>query len=135
MRMVVGLLVAAPVAAGSGVGAAFLLPAPSAAPRETAPQAAPAQREITLPAIVTNLAAPPQTFVRLQAALVLDDTSAPPPGAAIADDMMAYLRTLTLDDLRGAGGLVHLRDDLSERARIRSNGAVKRVLFHELVVQ
>ena len=55
--------------------------------------------------------------------------------AKIADDMLAYLRTLTLTQLQGASGLQHLREDLSERAAVRSEGHVKEVMIEMMVIQ
>ncbi len=38
---------------------------------------------------------------------------------------MAYLRTIPLSQLEGPSGLIHLREDLNERARMRSEGHVE----------
>ena len=46
--------------------------------------------------------------------------------AAIAEDIVAYLRTVPLAQLEGPSGFLHLREDLNDRARIRSGGKVAR---------
>jgi flagellar FliL protein len=88
--------------------------------------------------IVTNLAAPANTWVRLEAALLIDRKSAvnaEPLMGTIAEDMLAFLRSVTAQQLEGAPGLKNLREDLSERIAIRSKGLVRDVVIETLVVQ
>ena len=136
------------VAAGAGMLLAPRLLAPAAPPAvSTASAAAPAPPPSKyaanvdvkeLPAIVTNLASPPDAFVRLQAAMVIDDKAAADSaaiGGEIAQDITAYLRTLSVPQLEGAAGLEYLREDLEERAAIRTNGRVHQLMIEALVVQ
>ncbi|WPP04730.1 flagellar basal body-associated FliL family protein [Methylocella tundrae] len=91
-----------------------------------------------LPPIIANLADPPDAWVRLQATLVLDGASTPKPeivAAEIAEDILGFMRTVTLAQIAGASGLQHLREDLNERAAIRSNGRVRELILQTLVVQ
>lgn len=90
-----------------------------------------------LPPIVTNLASPERTWVRLEASIVLDEESSEGKAlvAAIAEDTTAYLRTLSLPLMEGASGLLHLREDLNDRARIRSGGKVRDMIVHTLIVE
>ncbi|MGB3387257.1 MAG: flagellar basal body-associated FliL family protein [Pseudaminobacter sp.] len=98
---------------------------------------APTERdtEVLLPPITTNLAAPTTTWVRLEASIVLDE----PQEATLADeihqDLLAYLRTVRLHQVEGASGFQHLKADLTERARIRSEGHVKQVLIRTLIFE
>jgi flagellar FliL protein len=87
--------------------------------------------------IVTNLASPERTWIRLEASIVVDaeDADAKTLAAAITEDTVAYLRTLSLPLLQGASGLLHLRADLNDRARIRSGGKVQDVIVHTLLVE
>ncbi len=88
--------------------------------------------------IVTNLAAPADTWVRLEVSLVLDQKSAvnvEPVLSAVNEDMLAFLRTVTARQLEGAAGLKNLREDLNERIAIRSKGLVRDVVIETLVVQ
>ena len=48
---------------------------------------------------------------------------------------MAYLRTLSLQEIEGARGFEHLRNDLQERARLRSKGRVTTLLIRTFVVE
>jgi flagellar FliL protein len=113
---------------------------------ETTPPRSPAQekafpagmRLVELAPIVTNLAEPAETWVRLQAAILLDPTDTRKPelvAAQIAEDFLGYLRTISLSSIGGPSGLRHLREDLDERARIRSDGKVREIVIRALVVQ
>lgn len=91
-----------------------------------------------LPPIVTNLASPADVWVRLEATLLVDAPPTPELDAAIAEtgaDTLAFMRTVSLAQLQGASGLQHLRQDLNERAAIRTRGKVREFIIHSLVVQ
>ena len=91
-----------------------------------------------MPAMVVNLADPPATRVRLQAAIVFSKKAVDVPAVLagqIGDDFVAYLKTLTVRQLQGASGLQALREDLTERAALRSDGKVREVVIETLVVQ
>ena len=93
---------------------------------------------VDLPPIITNLADPASAWVRLQAAIVVDKQTTTKPdvlGAEIADDILGFMKTLSLSQIGGASGLQHLREDLSERASIRSQGHVRELIIQTLVVQ
>lgn len=87
--------------------------------------------------IVTNLASPERTWIRLEASIVIDGEGVDAKGMAalITEDTVAYLRTLSLPLIEGSSGLLHLREDLNERARVRSGGKVRDVLVHTLIVE
>jgi flagellar FliL protein len=55
--------------------------------------------------------------------------------AEIRQDIVGYLRTLTVAQIEGPSGLSHLREDLTERVQIRSNGQVQDFFIETLVVQ
>lgn len=88
--------------------------------------------------IVTNLAAPPNTWVRLEAALLIEQkaaATADPLVGAITEDMLGFLRSVTAGQMEGAAGLRNLREDLLERVAIRSKGLVRDIVIETLVVQ
>ncbi len=88
--------------------------------------------------IVTNLASPKNTWVRLEAALVVDAKSRENPdllASTIAEDILIYLRSLNAAQLEGAAGLRYLREDLAERVNVRARGAVRELVIETLVVQ
>jgi flagellar FliL protein len=90
-----------------------------------------------LPPIVTNLASPERAWIRIEASLVTEDDSGEAKANAVkvAEDTVAYLRTLSLPMIEGASGLLHLREDLLERARLRTNGKVQDLIVHTLIVE
>lgn len=92
----------------------------------------------TLTPMVTNLAAPRGSWIRLQASVVLSENNLEDAGmlvSRIEEDILAYLRTITLSQIEGAGGLQHLREDLNERAITRSDGRVRELILESLVIQ
>lgn len=91
-----------------------------------------------LPPIVTNLAPPSEAMIRLQATIVFESRTLPHPETVVAEvteDIVTYLRTVSVPQIEGASGLQHLRDDLNERASIRSDKKVREVIIQSLVVQ
>lgn len=91
-----------------------------------------------LPPVITNLAEPSDAWVRVQASIVFDGKAVPKPEvltAEIAQDMLGFLRTLSIAQIGGASGLQHLREDLNERATIRSRGLVRELIVQTVVVQ
>lgn len=86
--------------------------------------------------IITNIASPERTWIRLEASIVIDgEGDAKGLAATITEDTVAYLRTLSLPLIEGASGLLHLREDLNDRARIRSGGKIKDIIIHTLIVE
>ncbi len=88
--------------------------------------------------VVTNLVSPEGTSIRLQTAIVYDKTDAPQIdliATKIGEDVLTFVRTLTLAQIQGASGLQALRDDLNERAIVRSDGKVRELLIEMLVVR
>ncbi len=135
-----------PLAALAGALVGWYLVDTAQKPTRSARPAAAAQepafpagtRLVELTPVITNLGDPAETWVRLQAAIVLDATEARKPelvAAEIAEDILGYLRTISLASIGGASGLRHLREDLDERARIRSGGKVRELVIRALVVQ
>ena len=90
---------------------------------------------VQLAPITTNLAAPNETWIRLEASLVLDQPAEPPLIEAVHQDLLAFVRTLKMHQIEGASGFQHLKADLEERAAIRSDGHVKNVLIRTLLFE
>jgi flagellar protein FliL len=128
----------------ASAGGVFEMWRPGASPAAKQPGepqvSAPAQSStiIDLPPIVTNLGAPPDTWIRLEGSIIFDPKSLSHPEAVagqIGDDVLAYLRTVSLHQLEGPVGLENIRQDLSERAATRSGGKVRGFVIRTLVVQ
>lgn len=150
IAFVVGGLIAAGIGGFVGYSSAPIGGAPAAPAKASAPGgdphgAKPADKldrmemgVLDLPPIVTNLAAPTDIWVRMEASLLFEGKTLPHGEAMageISGDILAYMRTLTLAQIQGVAGLQHLRADLSERASIRSEGKVRELIIKALVVQ
>lgn len=87
--------------------------------------------------ILTNMAAPNNAWIRMECSLVSQpgEVLAPSMAAEISNDFLAFLRNSTIAQIKGASGLMNLREDLVDRARTRSNGKVTNVLISSLVVE
>ncbi|MFG1425766.1 flagellar basal body-associated FliL family protein [Roseixanthobacter glucoisosaccharinicivorans] len=88
--------------------------------------------------VVVNLAAPSGTFARLESTIIFKTGALANPqltASEIREDIMAFMRTLSLSQLEGPSALQHLREDLNERAGIRSEGKVSELVLETLVVQ
>jgi len=92
---------------------------------------------MTLKPILTNLIEPEGTWVRMELSLVLKGQQALEPEieAEISNDFIALLRQMTLNQIKGPTGLMNLREDLLDRARIRSEGRVCALLISNLVIE
>ncbi|MGO9133207.1 MAG: flagellar basal body-associated protein FliL [Methylovirgula sp.] len=102
------------------------------------PRYGPNMALMDLPPIISNLADPPNAWVRLQAAIIYDAKAVPKPqmlAATVSSDVLAYLKTVTIAQIAGASGLDHLREDLNERVAIRSEGHIREIIIQTLVVQ
>lgn len=95
----------------------------------------PASNLVDLAPITVNLAAPAETWLRMEVSLVTTEPLAQADADAVHQDLMAYLRTLRLHQIEGASGFNHLRTDLQERAALRSNGRVTQVLIRTLLFE
>jgi len=125
------------------MGALFAIPPAAEAPSQKSES--PLAEELPagaglfeMPPIVTNLGAPRDTWIRLEASIVFDAKALPHPeiiAGEIAGDELAYLRTVTLTQIEGPSGLQNIRQDLNERALIRSGGKVTELIIRTLVVQ
>ena len=55
--------------------------------------------------------------------------------AQIAEDIIAFLRTVTLVQIQGASGFQHLREDLNDRVRVRSGGKVRDLVIQSMIIE
>lgn len=94
-------------------------------------------RENVLPLdpITTNLSYPSESWIRIEVSLLFGGA----PDQALADqihqDVLSYLRTVSLQQIDGPRGFQYLRDDLRERVRLRSEGRVNDILFRTFVIE
>jgi flagellar FliL protein len=97
--------------------------------------AAEANGIIQLDPITTNLAYPSQNWVRLEIALMFKDKPDAQLAEAIHQDILAYVRTVSLQQIEGPRGFQYLRDDIQERVDLRSEGRVSKVMFRTFVIE
>ncbi|WP_157016393.1 flagellar basal body-associated FliL family protein [Mesorhizobium xinjiangense] len=95
----------------------------------------PARAIIPLEPITTNIAAPSETWVRMELSVVFSATPDDEIVRKIHQDLLAYMRTVTLNQIEGASGFQHLKTDLAERARIRSDGLASDLMIRTLLFE
>ncbi|KRQ16417.1 flagellar basal body-associated FliL family protein [Bradyrhizobium manausense] len=147
MRLIAAIVVLTLIAIGAGALAGLHLFAAAervadakkgATPPPVASSYSGSARLRKLSPIVTNLAAPANNWARVEASMVTDSMSDEDAGilaAHISEDIVTYLRSASATQFEGTRGLQHLRDDLSERASIRSSGKVRELIIETLVIQ
>ena len=85
--------------------------------------------------ITTNLAYPSDNWVRLEVALAFKGAPEMPLAEQIHQDIMAYMRTVSLQQIEGPRGFQYLKDDIQERVDLRSQGKVSKVMFRTFVIE
>jgi len=90
---------------------------------------------IPLDAITTSIASPSDTWVRMEVSIVVDDPQDQELPGLVLQDLLAYIRTVKMHEIEGASGFRHLKQNLEERAAIRSDGHVKQVLIRTLLFE
>ena len=88
-----------------------------------------------MPPITTNIASPSDVWVRMEVSIVLDEPQAEDLPGIIQQDLLSFIRTVKMHEIEGASGFRHLKEDLEERAAIRSDGHVKQVLIRTLLFE
>jgi len=121
--------------------------AKGAAEQQTSPEPpqAPAHPTITrdgnllnLPPIVTNLSGPQRTWVRMEASVILSGGASDGDeilASEIAEDLMSVLRTVSIADIETATGFAHLREDLKDRVRTRTDGRAQDLVVHTFLIE
>ena len=90
---------------------------------------------VDLPSITTNLVDPTDAWIRMELSLVFEGDSDTMLAQDVHQDIIAYVHTMKLYNLRGGSGYQHLIEDLEERAAIRTEGRVKRVLVRSMILE
>jgi flagellar FliL protein len=143
---IAAVLVITLIGAGAGVAFGFMSETLFAvAPPKHDPEAAPPEQGVTsmmavkpLPPITANLAQPKTTWIRLEASVVVKkDLGAESEVVAseIAQDIVGFLRTVTMDQISGPSGFQHLREDLNDRVRVRSEGKASELIIQSLILE
>jgi flagellar FliL protein len=88
--------------------------------------------------VIANLAQPSGTWVRLDTAMVFDRSAVDDVErmkTLLSEDILAFMRTVSIGDLQGPSAFNHLRDDLNERVRFASRGTVSELMIEAMVLQ
>jgi flagellar protein FliL len=92
-------------------------------------------RLVALPNMVTNLASPDKVWIRIEGSVVIEGDDVEKLSAQIAEDIIAYLRTVTLEQVQGGSGYHYMREDLNERVRLRGQGKVRDFVLNSFIVE
>ncbi|CAK7259271.1 MULTISPECIES: flagellar basal body-associated FliL family protein [unclassified Shinella] len=90
---------------------------------------------VLLDPITSNLAYPSDNRVRLEVALMFKGVPDVKLAEEIHQDILAYMRTVSLQQVQGPRGFQYLREDLQERVDLRSEGRVTNVMFRTFVIE
>jgi len=93
---------------------------------------------IALEPIVVGLSRSNNTWIRVEMAVIADRSAnleEPQVKGRIANDIMAFLRNITLRQISGPSGYLHLKEDLLDRAKLSTQGKVDEVIITTLVVE
>jgi flagellar protein FliL len=149
---VLGMLIATLVAAGGG---AFFGMQLGSAPRKEADRSEAAAghgrdsggekskmlegavKVIPLPPILSNIAVPADVWVRIEAQAIFEgkDEEAKVLIPKVSEDLLAFMKTVTLAQIEGPSGFQHLREDLDDRARVRSEGKIRELVIESFIIE
>ncbi|WP_299866066.1 flagellar basal body-associated FliL family protein [uncultured Hoeflea sp.] len=90
---------------------------------------------VPLEPITTNLSYPSDNWIRIEVSLLYSDSPDEVLSDQIHQDILSYLRTVSLQQIEGPRGFQYLRDDLRERVKLRSEGRVNDILFRTFVIE
>lgn len=94
---------------------------------------------VRLAPILVNVANPADAWVRVEASALFDskenDDDVKLIVTKLTEDFVAYLKTVALSQIEGPSGFQHLREDLDDRARIRSDGKIKELVVESFVIE
>jgi flagellar FliL protein len=90
---------------------------------------------VELTPITANIATPDDVWIRLELAILFSEEPDPVLPDQIHQDILAFIQTLKLYQMEGASGMRHLRQDMNELAKIRSDGLAKGVLIRALLLE
>lgn len=146
---VIAALIAIVLGAGGGGAYGYLL-MPDVAPQNSVPtdKAPPpagptAGRfpgdaiELAIPSVITDLNSEPAVRARLDVSIIVVHGTPQTTTllGEVREDVIAYLKGLSLADIQGVRGFQNLREQLDDRARVRGRGAILGLLIGGLVLE
>lgn len=93
--------------------------------------------EIPIPSIIVDLSGEPKSRARLDISVIAVHGTSESSllKNEIREDVIAYVKGLTVSDIQGVRGFQNLREQLEDRARIRGRGSVLGLLIGGFVVE
>jgi flagellar protein FliL len=93
--------------------------------------------ELAVPSIITDLDSSSKLRARLDVSIIVAHGTPETTTllGEVREDVIAYLKGLTVDDIQGVRGFQNLREQLDDRARIRGRGAILGLLIGGLVFE
>lgn len=85
--------------------------------------------------ITSNLSYPSENWIRVEVALLFKGSPDVEMAEDIHQDIIAYLRTVSLQQIQGPRGFEYLKEDLEERVELRSEGKVSKLMFRTFVIE
>jgi flagellar protein FliL len=135
-------------AGGGGAFGYFAIPDGTAASpqvqSESKPQPAPTPGrfpndaiELAVPSVITDIGTDPKMRARLDVSIIVAHGTSESTTliGEVREDMIAYLKGLTVADIQGVRGFQNLREQLDDRARVRGRGAILGLLIGGLVLE
>ena len=95
------------------------------------------QTEVLSP-IVTNLMGSDNVWMRLELTVVMAENQklgGELEKTKLVSELTAFLQTVKMQHISGPSGIIHLREDLVDRARIATQGRIENVLVTSMVVE
>jgi flagellar FliL protein len=134
--------------AGGGCFGYFVVPVGTAPPAkeaaESAERPAPATGrfpndalEIQIPSIIVDMESEPKTRLRLDVSIIVAHGTSESGSLKneVREDIIAFLKGISVTDIQGVRGFQHLREQLDDRAKIRGRGAILGLLIGGLVLE
>jgi flagellar FliL protein len=147
--VIVAIMTAVSIGLGAGFGFFLLNPTPEQveAASEVKPVNVAAEDarfrfppdaiELQLAPIIATVGEKANSRMRLECSIVVTKQAAALPvlKSELTNDIVAFLRSISIEDVSGAHGFQNLREDLDDIARIRGRGVVLGLLITGLVVE
>ncbi len=92
---------------------------------------------VPLSPIVVSLTSAERTWIRLEASILVEGrpSDAPLLAAKVAEDILAFLKTVSLAQIEGGSGFLFLRDDLNDRVRQRSDQKIRELVIRTFAIE
>ncbi|MBY7649199.1 MAG: flagellar basal body protein FliL [Candidatus Liberibacter europaeus] len=89
---------------------------------------------IPLKPIITNFGATPEHMIRLDIALICKNIPDKVLLEMIHQDIIAYFRTISIEQITGPQGFRYLKNDVEEHINLRSKNLVSQVIFRTFII-